>query len=829
MKRLNMFVVIFIIVLQVMFSNAKGFACMGTPCPDCCRTVWVAKFTPSVVLFPGTGVPITVPVSLVPFASWITAQNLNCTSPTSASVTITLTCTSAGGVVTTIGPVTTTVAPPTAPGVQPLITLPFTIPAGTFAALTPQICTVVGTYTVDFPDASISGTGDTVVCLVPPSPEDPSIPELNMERVVINNEDFITCKKGDQGTIFYTIENNRRESVTLNFTAKTNQVGKMPTSSVPNDPTLFAISDPNDDTDNFPISISGSGNPGELIDLPDPLNNDRDEVSGTITIPSMGVHVIAIDFRSWGMCANGSCSEKTIKLEGTFAGGDPALACAGTAIVVGDAPAKSALCDVDDSVKSSPNANVDWSIAEFGDENGLFIASSTFFNGQTTSQSLVNLPPQASETIRTDIPATTVRWGANSSVNFPEANIFAQNAFMAINATGLTPDLPCAVPLIGFGQGAESNLQIDYNMGADSLTIFDMSNTVTLDKDIFVDEDGDGNPDPNGVSFPEGEKFSLGQIEGDFVIIDPEDGCDCTHLHGVIFIDGVGPFFDPNQRGCGFGCVEASTSGGSEVFAGSFSGFINGPPTGFQIDHDTCRTINITCPPGPADQPVLTVNPRTFAAILNNNDPRSFKFEVLNSRNQQNVSWNASGSETGIALESLFGGPGTDLTVDVDPSQILPFPATTIALIEVTNGSAVGDMFLPVILRSTGIESEICDNGIDDDGDGNVDCEDDDCRDDPTCGVPTLKSLTADPSEIDTFRFTRVTIKAVDNSGNDMEGVIIEATAGEGPATRVFPASASTDNEGNAVFRVRFGFRADETSSVEFVSSSVSTTIKNSN
>ena len=62
----------------------------------------------------------------------------------------------------------------------------------------------------------------------------------------------------------------------------------------------------------------------------------------------------------------------------------------------------------------------------------------------------------------------------------------------------------------------------------------------------------------------------------------------------------------------------------------------------------------------------------------------------------------------------------------------------------VMNGYSAGAVveYNDVVVTVVGVDggdppqSEICNNGIDDDGDGLVDCEDSDCDDDPDCDVP---------------------------------------------------------------------------------------------
>ena len=44
-------------------------------------------------------------------------------------------------------------------------------------------------------------------------------------------------------------------------------------------------------------------------------------------------------------------------------------------------------------------------------------------------------------------------------------------------------------------------------------------------------------------------RISYGGLSG------PDVGCQGDHIHGVIFIDGLGPYGDPDPPGCGHGAV----------------------------------------------------------------------------------------------------------------------------------------------------------------------------------------------------------------------------------------------------------------------------------
>lgn len=771
MRTFRLFLAIFFVGYCLIAFNLKLFACGGTTVPPCGRTIWLAKFPPTVVLFPSTGTSILVPIGVLPFVSWDNINILVCPQPISASITLTLTCTPQGatGPTTVIGPIAFSVATPVTPGIQRLgAPLVATIPAGTFPTLTPQICRVVGTYTVNFNDnSSITATGDTRVCLIPPSKADPSLPELNMAYIKINNEDFKTCAKGDQTTIYYLIENNDPgRSVTLSVSATTNQVSKMPASNDPDDGSLFSLSDPDEGTDNFPIVFSENGSPGEMITLPEPFEKNNREIKKDITIHPMDVEIIAENIRSWGMCGNGSCSETVTVLSGSWSDGAPAIACAGTALLVDDVPPKSPLCEIEDMVKSSATADVNWSKAEFGTIQGLLVAASTFFNSQTTSQNLVNIPQQAEDSIRTDVAPTTVKFSVDGTANF-QGKTPGQDVLMDVDVSGLGLDSPFSIPLVGFGNDPTSKISLAIDSTQDSLVINDLRQTeaqaVTLAQSI--------------PGFKEGSQIALDRISGGFVG-DPDVGCDCQHLHGSILIDDLGPFPDPDPTGCGFGCISTIMIAGGEVFNGSLSNFLEMLPNdNFSIDKDTCRTFTITCPPEPDLLPVIVTNPPDITRLLGEVNIQSLiNVEVLNARNQHKISWDATVSAPGVKVDPDSGSAGTDLNIIFDPSQLASFPDTTSTLIKITNMDAINSpLFLPIAARTT------------------------------ITPTPVLTTLTVDPATATSaLRFQTAVVTALDQFGAPMSGININ-TSTMGNRVIVIPTDGKTGSDGTAKFRFRFG------------------------
>ena len=95
-----------IIGLVVLGREVIVRACGGTPRPNCGRSIFLAKFVPATVVYPGPATPIVVPVGLVPFVTWNTMAP--CAQPVSATLALTLTCAPPGGAPATLcGPTTT--------------------------------------------------------------------------------------------------------------------------------------------------------------------------------------------------------------------------------------------------------------------------------------------------------------------------------------------------------------------------------------------------------------------------------------------------------------------------------------------------------------------------------------------------------------------------------------------------------------------------------------------------------------------------------------------------------------------------------------------------
>lgn len=455
------------LVVLVSFLNVTApvsWACMGTPqAPTCTRSIFLGKFVPRVVVVPpGNPHPkINVPIGVLPFVIW--TKGAPCAQPVAASLSLTLTCQPVGGgMPMVIGPQMFTLPTPKTPGPQAVPGgVIFMIPAGTFPAGTlPQACTVAGTYTVTFGPGTgtgmLSATGDTEVCLVEPVPGgDPTIPRLDL---TYHNPDprnltgFQTCRRGDQTIHWFSLTNNDPlESVILDLDSTGNQVARLPDGFMANDlPAAFtamvhAISNPNPGTDTFPAAFADELAPGELIPETDPSQVDPQQLTrNNIIIDPLETIFIPIATRSLGMCADGSCSERGVRVTGLYEGGDDALACASTALLVSNSMRpKSPLVEFTERIKVNPRVDTRWGPGLYGDGSGLFHHSSTFASGNIgplapgnerlvlTGKTLARqfnqpFPDKATDNVRIDFETTMVQF-TSLSQRPPNFEVVRQN------------------------------------------------------------------------------------------------------------------------------------------------------------------------------------------------------------------------------------------------------------------------------------------------------------------------------------------------------------------------------------------------------------------
>jgi hypothetical protein len=301
-------------------TGGRVEGCGGVPAPQVCgRSTSLTKAAPPVFPLAFIGGIAAFPVT-VNVAAWGGA----CPLPTTTTISLSIACVPPPGAAGSI------TIPTPAPGAYSVL-VPVFIPPGP-----PRLCAVFGTATTSWSDGTTtSGVGDTAFCIVEPSPVDPSVPRLDMERIT---DGVQRAHPGDQRVhIFRFTNNDPTESVTITLDVDSEQTARLGTGTgfAPGSGQgVFSLSDP-DDGDNFPIAFLEDTGPDGCIDLPiDPMSFGVPHINKTLTLDPGDVRVVAIAQRSWPMCGCGSSCESRVHVTGTWTDGTPALACSGAGLLV---------------------------------------------------------------------------------------------------------------------------------------------------------------------------------------------------------------------------------------------------------------------------------------------------------------------------------------------------------------------------------------------------------------------------------------------------------------------------------------------------------------
>ena len=100
-------------------AGLVSWACEGTQKPNCFQTVYICKFAECVVVHPGAGQDIKIPLGVIPFINWNT--NPLCKQPTSARVTVDIICDPGdGGNPINVPTIVLDLPVPTVPGILPV-------------------------------------------------------------------------------------------------------------------------------------------------------------------------------------------------------------------------------------------------------------------------------------------------------------------------------------------------------------------------------------------------------------------------------------------------------------------------------------------------------------------------------------------------------------------------------------------------------------------------------------------------------------------------------------------------------------------------------------
>ena len=310
-------------------SGSSGSVCTVTT-TTCLKSMVMTKASPGVVVLPlSMAVTFNIPVKLFVIANNPAPGCGPCMSPASPiSSRIDLVVSPlAGGQTTTTASISTAAGTMTLPAASPggsfnTYSVPVTAPSGTMRG----VYKVVGKTTVNFSDGvSLVQSGDTVVCLVEPAPGNPTVPRLDVKLLTPT---FPMMAGGDQHHAQYRITNNDPvNSVTVTAFATAKQAAVRPQGANEMQG-VFAVA--NQFGDDFPIAFG----PTTCLPLPGHPYSQSEIMMPIPPIAPLSFFDVFVEIRSYGMCASGSCSESTLRVDGTFADTSPAFACAAMALSV---------------------------------------------------------------------------------------------------------------------------------------------------------------------------------------------------------------------------------------------------------------------------------------------------------------------------------------------------------------------------------------------------------------------------------------------------------------------------------------------------------------
>ncbi len=302
--------------------SSPVLACMGTPPPQCARTLNVSLAGPDVLIGPA-GQPINFDLPVLVYLNVLEFPPGACgslieTATAEVSVLVDADCAVAPGS-GSLGPINLGTGFST-------LTVPVELPAGPA-----RQCILNGSAAATFGDGvTLTASSDNTVCVGDQAPADPAAPRLDMR-----NLDASIVKRvhpGDQASYTYRITNNDpNESYSGKLSVSLINTSRLPVSSAgPGTPQdgPFSISDPVQG-DNFPLGFAEDLVNGCLYlpedhaePLPSTLNKFIDLAPGEST----DVDIYA---RPFGLCAGGSCSASVVILEGEFSDLSNGLACVG--------------------------------------------------------------------------------------------------------------------------------------------------------------------------------------------------------------------------------------------------------------------------------------------------------------------------------------------------------------------------------------------------------------------------------------------------------------------------------------------------------------------
>lgn len=303
-------------VLAAFAFSSPTLACEGEPiAPRCGRTAALALAVPPNVL--ASGGPVTIDALLFLGVTEFPADSGLCPpEPFLVNFDFTVTCTPSGDATGGSSDV------PVTRGYNE-IAIDLVLPSGP-----PRICSIDGTATVSFVDGTtLTASGGAQICLVEESTT-PGVPRLELLAL---EPGLGRVHPGDQSSYAIRLTNHdATESWSGTLDAEMINRSLLPLISGPLPPGhgAYGIADPAGD--HFPIAF-GDQLAACLPLPPDPHLVPVPAISRDIDLSPGASIDLEIVSRPWGMCADGSCGQGLVLIDGLFTDATAGFACSGFA------------------------------------------------------------------------------------------------------------------------------------------------------------------------------------------------------------------------------------------------------------------------------------------------------------------------------------------------------------------------------------------------------------------------------------------------------------------------------------------------------------------
>lgn len=566
----------------------------GTMRSRCGQSLYVAAWVPRVVVHPGAGMGITLPVGLAPWAEFGTQSA--CGDPTATSLEVRATCEpSDGGSEVLIGPASVPLQVPTLPGAQSTYTgaggsaekggvFDFMIPADVLREDVSWKVRVDVHYDVVFGSGigagTVSADTSTVGTVLPPSPLDASFPVFGMSA--LSGADGVQqIRNGDQLTSWFLLENNHpTETMRIELTASAHQVARMPSATAMDAP-LFSISAPQTGDDPA-VGFADDLTFDEMLDLIDDALDDIPDPTKVVVLMPEELRIVGVTTRADGDQSVGSAHQIELRADVTLSNTEIS-SYVDTAAVFRDVPGRSPLYENQVDMNVGPLWTADFTPVrgEFGLTSRLV---RNFFEpgnnpdpdvqGYTNRKAgalygdILTFGAEGQDMLRTEEPLEYVSIDTVYR-KFPNSTLHENQ--LRIDVSGVTLPYDVRVPVFAKAGAPFTRFRADVDLAHDSIRFFDINLTngglkytlfhegsfsdvvagndpaITVDTSSYVEFAGapppaaelGAQPDGDGLGIPYRTPELIPGVERDILFGYPDGALSGGSLHADAQLAGV--------------------------------------------------------------------------------------------------------------------------------------------------------------------------------------------------------------------------------------------------------------------------------------------------